>query len=307
MTAMLDQVRFDALGTTCVVLVADADALSLAHLAVEHVVDKVDRACSRFRDDSELARVNARAGEDVVVSPWLIGALECALRGSRLTDGLVDPTVGTAMRVIGYDRDFSEVVAGDTRPLTVRVRAVPGWRRIHLDARRSTVRVDPGVELDLGATAKAWCADRAARAAAIRTGAGVVVGLGGDLSCAGTAPLGGWRVLVADDHRTPVDDPHGQTVVIDSGGLASSGTSVRRWERGGRALHHILDPNTGMPAADHWRTVTVAATTCADANIASTASVILGADAPSWLAARGLNARLVAHDGRVTTTGTWPQ
>jgi thiamine biosynthesis lipoprotein len=211
------------------------------------------------------------------------------------------------MRVIGYDRDFSEVAAHDAGPLTVRVRAVPGWQRIHLDARRNTVRVEPGVELDLGATAKAWCADRAARAAAARTGVGVVVGLGGDLSCAGTAPVGGWRVRVTNDHRAPVDAPDGQTVVIESGGLASSGTSVRRWARGGRALHHILDPNTGMPAVDHWRTVTVAATTCADANIASTASVILGAAAPEWLAERGLNARLVAHDGRVTTTGAWPQ
>ena len=153
-------------------------------------------------------------------------------------------------------------------------------------ATRGTVRVPKGVELDLGATAKAWCADRAAQAAAERRGCGVVVGLGGDLACAGDPPEGGWRVRVADDHRAAPDAPGGQTVWISAAGSRASGTSVRRWSRGGRSLHHVIDPSTSLPAADCWRTASVVAASCADANIASTAAIVLGADAPAWLAAR---------------------
>jgi FAD:protein FMN transferase len=296
---------FRALGTTCV-LGAESHALAEARNTAEQVIASIDLACSRFRDDSDLARVNAHPGTDVDVSAWFIDALTLALRAAWLTGGLVDPTVGTAMRMIGYDRDFGDVTRRDA-PLVVRVRAVPGWERVIVDPARRTVRVERGVELDLGATAKAWCADCAAVAAADQTGVGVLVGLGGDLSCAGDAPVDGWLVRVADDHRASVDDPDGQTVSLASGGLATSGTSVRRWARGDRVFHHIVDPQTGIPATDYWRTVTVAAASCADANIASTASVILGARAPAWLATLGLSARLVGKSGRVTTVGDWPR
>jgi thiamine biosynthesis lipoprotein len=276
-----------------------------AREVVETVVAEVDRACSRFRDDSDLVRVNAHPGEDVAVSGTLIDALEVAQFGARATDGLVDPTVGVAIREIGYDRDFAALdLDGPARRVTVR--SVPGWHRIHMDRDRRTVRVPAGVEIDLGATAKAWCADRAAVAAHRRTGRGVVVGLGGDLACAGQPPEDGWRVYVADDHRAPVDDPGGQTVTIIGGGIATSGTSVRRWSRGGRPLHHVVDPTTGQPASECWRTVSVAAGSCTDANVASTASIVLGAAAPAWLAARKLPGRLVATDGLVMYVGGWP-
>jgi thiamine biosynthesis lipoprotein len=300
-----DQVSFPALGTNVVVLVADRAALAEARAECERVVAEVDRACSRFRDDSDLVRVNAHQNEHVRVSQWFVNALDVALFGARVTNGLVDPTVGSAMRAIGYDRDFREIEV-DGPALRVIVREVPGWHRIEVDHLRKSVRVPPGVEIDLGATAKAWCADQAAAAAVARTGVGVVVGLGGDLSVGGDAPSGGWQVKIADDHRAPFDGPAGQTVTILGGGLATSGTSVRRWTRAGRSLHHIVDPSTSCPPAEHWRTVSVAASSCVDANIASTAAIVLGAEAPAWLAERGLPARLVKVDGDVSYVGGWP-
>ena len=299
------QASFAALGTTAVVVVAERSALSVACHEVERVVTEVDRACSRFRNDSDLSRVNAHPDHDIVVSRWLLDALDVAMHGARATGGLVDPTVGAAVSEIGYDRDFARLDR-DGPALPVRVRRVPGWHRVAIDRVRGTVRVPIGVELDLGATAKAWCADRAAIAAARRVGSGVIVGLGGDLACGGEAPEGGWRVRVADDHRASIEEPGGQTVMIAGGGLATSGTSVRRWSRGGRPMHHVIDPSTSQPAAEHWRTVSVVAGACADANIASTASIILGADAPEWLGIRRLPARLVGSDGRVTVVGGWP-
>jgi FAD:protein FMN transferase len=176
------------------------------------------------------------------------------------------------------------------------------------DGEPPTIRLPRGIALDLGATAKALASDRAA-AAALETGAmrsGLLVALGGDIATAGPAPEGGWRIHVTDDHRAGPTAP-GQTISIESGGVATSSIATRRWFHDGRAMHHILDPRTGAPVRTPWRTVSVAAATCADANIASTAAIVLGEDAAAWLADQGLPARLVALDGTATTLGGWPE
>jgi thiamine biosynthesis lipoprotein len=246
-------------------------------------------------------------------------AVSVALRAARLTNGLVDPTVGRAMRELGYDRDFRLVLglsprwphpAGADLPDVVTVIAGPGkvagWRVVRIDANRGTVAVPAGVELDLGATAKALAADRAAASAHQATGQGTLVSLGGDVAAAGPAPTGGWSIGVTDDHAAPADAA-GQTVTISAGGLATSGTTVRRWRHGGQPVHHLLDPATGRPATTTWRTVSVAAGSCVDANTAATAAIVLGAAAPSWLVGHHLPARLVAADGAVTIVAGWPE
>jgi thiamine biosynthesis lipoprotein len=186
------------------------------------------------------------------------------------------------------------------------VASVPGWQTVDLQRHHSTVRVAHGVELDLGATAKALAADRAALAASRAAGTGVLVSLGGDVAVAGPAPAPGWPVRISEDHAAPLDAP-GPTVSIRSGGLATSGTAVRRWRAGGAELHHIVDPRTGRPAETPWRAVTVAAASCVDANAASTAAVVLGEAAPEWLADRHLPARLQSGDGTVVCAGGWPE
>jgi thiamine biosynthesis lipoprotein len=70
--------------------------------------------------------------------------------------------------------------------------------------------------------------------------------------------------------------------------------------------HHIIDPASGLPTSGRWRTVSVAAASCADANIASTAAIIRDRTAPDWLAALGLPARLVALDGHTVALSGWP-
>jgi thiamine biosynthesis lipoprotein len=170
---------------------------------------------------------------------------------------------------------------------------------------RRTIQLPRGVKLDLGATAKAWAADRAAAAARAASGCGVLVSLGGDIATSGACPAGGWRVHVTDDHRDGPDAP-GQTIAIGGGGLATSSTFVRRWRRNGQQMHHIVDPATGDPASTPWRTVSVAAASCAEANIAATAAIVRGERALAWLAELGLPARLVARDGAVSTVGSWP-
>src|SRR5439155_25516009 len=121
-------------------------------------------------------------------------------------------------------------IVGGRDPGTGRARFAPaaGWRRVELDEDRRSIRIPAGVELDLGATARAPAADRAAAAAADATGAGVLVSLGGDIAVAGPTPPGGWPVRIADDHRASLDGP-GPVVGVESGGLATSSVTVRRW------------------------------------------------------------------------------
>jgi len=294
-----------ALGTLVQVVVTDPRHLARARSILAADLGEVDAACSRFRPDSEICALRTAQGRPVRLSPLLAEAIEVALRGARLTEGDVDPTVGGAMSAVGYDRDFDRIPRTGP-PLTVTSRTVPGWREVHLEHRMLTMPA--GIQLDLGATAKAWAADRSAARIHTQLGCGVLVSLGGDVAVAGPAPETGWRIRVQDVTGAPEDPPVGPyaQIAIRDGGLATSSTTARRWQRGGDALHHILDPRTGRPAEAVWRTVSVAARTCADANIASTATIIRGRDALGWLARLALPARLVDATGVVFTVAGWP-
>lgn len=307
---------WQALGTTAVLRLTQPAALAQARALVESELAAIDRTCSRFRPDSDLCRVNSARGRAVTVDPLLIEALEVALGAARATDGCIDPTIGAALKLAGYDRDWSLLERSDSldahersdagsASTVVRAALQTGWQQMEVDPGRSLVRVPPGVELDLGATAKAWAADRAAHAVHEAMGTGVLVGLGGDIATAGTAPVDGWRIYVSDDHRASPSGP-GQTIAIHDGGLATSSTTVRRWIKDGAEMHHIIDPATGAPSQGCWRTVSVAAANCSDANVASTAAILRSRQAPAWLAKLGLPARLVALDGAVTRVGGWP-
>ncbi len=293
------------LGCSVVVGVTAPELLLVACERAEAEIAACDLACSRFRADSELSALNdpIRQSTEVAVSPWLADALATAIRAAAETDGLVDPTVGQCIIDFGYDRSF-EFLSPD-QPLVVTAQHVAAWERVRVWGLRATVPV--GVRLDLGATAKALCADQAARAAATLAGCGVLVSLGGDIAVSGPAPEEGWAVYVTDRSVTaPGAGSNGQMVAIREGGLATSGTTARRWVQGGRARHHLVDPRTAEPAAEVWRTVSVAAPSCVEANVASTAGVILGEEAPRWFSQRGVHARLVAADGEVVLVGDWP-
>jgi thiamine biosynthesis lipoprotein len=293
-----------AMGTGVTIAAAEPEALTTAAAAAEVELSNIDQACSRFRADSDLSRINGRGGEWVRVSSLCIEAIEVALRAAEMTEGLIDPTVGGALEESGYTEDF-EILAKDGPALHLTVKPIPGWKTILINRKTGAVRIPPGVHLDLGATAKSLASDRAAAAAAAATNVGVLVSCGGDLAALGTAPSGGWSVRISEHYADPVDAP-GQTILFEQGGLATSGVTARRWRRGGQSFHHIIDPATSLPAATPWRVVTVAASTCVEANIASTAAVILGDAAPAWLEERGLAARLVRADGSVVRTGGWP-
>ncbi len=316
-TAMVAVAERNALGTSARVAAWPPYNLARVLAITDAELARLDEQASRFRDDSEISAVHRAVGTVHLLSEGLAEAIAVALTAARWTGGLVDPTVGGALCSLGYDRDFAAVRRDG--PLPPAPARVPGWESVRLDGRR--LRLPAGSWLDLGATAKGLGSDRAAGAAATAiTAGGVLVSLGGDIAVAGEAPLGGWPVLVADVPEPAgagtargrraaagAGRPAGQVVRLAAGALATSSIMCRRWRRGGRLLHHIVDPRTGLPAAGPWRTVSVAAANCAEANAASTAAIIAGDQAPAWLAGQGLPARLVAHDGSVRFVSGWPE
>ncbi len=304
-----DETTWRALGTYVQLSVADAARLTDARRHAQVLLAHVDRACSRFRADSDLTRANAAAGRWVQVDPLLVAAVEAALGAAEATDGLVDPTLGRSLVALGYDADLGRVQARADDPAAVPLPAVPqAWCRVGVDP-DGALLVPLGCALDLGATGKAFASDLVATRLAAE-GVACIVSLGGDIAVGvpdeladteGAGPVD-WPVMITE---RPGDPPQ-QTVLLDRGGLATSSVVHRRWQRGGEGVHHLLDPRTGRPAEGVWRTVSVSAATAVEANTATTAAIVLGTRAPGWLAARDLASRLVGRDGWVRHVAGWP-
>jgi thiamine biosynthesis lipoprotein len=308
----LPTAQWPAIGTIARVVVTDAEYLDASQQIVAEELSQLDLACSRFRSDSEVALLATRGNAWTFVSDLLAEVLACALDVAQVTDGDVDPTMGTDLSRLGYDRDFGEIKNASTVdadravvPLTYRLVYRTTWHDVEFDRARRRVRVPAGLVLDLGATAKAWCADRCAARIHRELGAGVLVSLGGDIATAGAGPDGGW-VVVVQDLPESTSGPSAAVVLADGYAVATSSTISRTWQRGSSRLHHILDPATRRPAAPIWRTVTAVASSCVDANAATTAAIVRGRAAQAWLASRSVAARLVDNDGRVHALGGWP-
>jgi thiamine biosynthesis lipoprotein len=293
-----------AIGTTAIVAVTEPGAADAAAAILREELVAIDDACSRFRDDSEVCALQRACGTRTKVGTLLFEAISIACDVARRTDGAVDPTVGVAVEALGYDRDYAELDT-DGAELETPCRPAPGWWRIELDPRGRTVRLPAGTHIDLGASAKALVTDRAAQriAESVRTGA--LVSIGGDVATAGAAPAGGWAVGIAVDSSSPVEAVD-QVVSIETGGIASSSTSVRTWTRGARRLHHIVDPATGDSVPPYWTLASASGPSCVDANAVSTAAVVWGARAVPKLVRLGQPIRLVRHDGRVFALNGWP-
>jgi FAD:protein FMN transferase len=247
---------------------------------VRRLFEEWDATFSRFREGSELNRINADPSPVVLLSRPFAYAMREALAAAARTDGLVDPTLGAALEAAGYDRDFDEL-ADDPHPPGA---PAPGrWQALRLD-RRLLFR-PPGTILDLNGTVKSLAVD----AALELIDGDALVAAGGDLAARGGADVG----LTGGD-----------SLRLVAGGIATSGSTKRRWRRGGSWQHHLLDPRTGRPAESRWDEVTVAASSCLAADVSAKAAFLLSEDGPGWLDERGLPGRFRAGED-VVVNDAW--
>lgn len=295
----------EAFGTYVFIGTRSVGDISAAESIVSQITRDVDETCSRFRDDSDLSRVNNHPGQWVEVDQLLVAAVTAACDAARQTDGLVNPLLGRPLVLLGYDRDF-RLLAGAADDVIDRAFDFPlvpdtqAWQGIGIDP-EGAVLIPAGTALDLGATAKAWAADLIAAVFAETLSTSALVSLGGDIRI---SRFDGepWRIAIAERPGQPADVEVG----LDHGGLATSSTQVRQWRQSSIRRHHLVDPRTGLPASEVWRTVTATGPSCMAANVASTAAIVLGHDASRWLSERGVSARLVSHNGAVERVGDWP-
>ncbi|HET8626224.1 MAG TPA: FAD:protein FMN transferase [Thermomicrobiales bacterium] len=292
--------RFRALGSQIEVLATEPAELALVVGHVRACLAEIDRTFSRFRADSELARLEGLPGLRQPASPLFLELLDLALRVAAATDGWFDPTVRDALEAAGYDRSIERLEAEGPGP--ARLAAPAGrWRAVAYDRDRGWVAIPAGVRLDFGGIGKGFAVDYALRTLPAGRG-GVLLNAGGDLAVRGRAPAGGWLCAVA----AGPGDPAAATVALHAGALATSGLGRRQWSRDGRRLHHLIDPRSGRPGTSPWRYVTVAARDCLAAEVAAKVAWLRGAAGPDWLAALGLPGRFAGRDGNVVTVGAWP-
>jgi thiamine biosynthesis lipoprotein len=261
---------------------------------VRDLMEKIEACLSRFRPNSELSQLNARAGHAVKVSPLLWETLSIALTWAWRTDGLYDPTILDALEAAGYDRSFDQGLDDDA-PAFCAAQPASTWRDIVLDAERQTVMLPPGVRIDLGGVAKGWAADRASDLL-VDLGP-CLVDAGGDLAARGAQPpYDAWPLSIADPFD---DDKDLLLVMVRNRGLATSGLDYRHWRRGGTEQHHLIDPRTRRPAATDLISVSVIASTAEQADVYAKLGLLLGLEAGTDYLTRqpGVEALLVSANG----------
>lgn len=290
--------RFPAMGTEVQVLVPADNGGAIT--PVRELFTDWETTLSRFLPDSELSRLNARAGEPVAVSSLLFEVVRAGVEGARATGGAFDPTLLRQLVRIGYSRPFAQMPR-TTEPVAGLAVRGGGWQSISLDPSSSTVTLPLGCALDFGGIAKGMAVDAALELLDRRGVAPALVSAGGDLSVRGLpAGMRAWPVLVGDE-------PAGQVVPLARGALATSGVARRSWLQGGTHRHHLVDPATGESAENDLREVTVAAESCKTAEVAATATFVLGPRLGSdLLSMHRLAGRLTYRDGTHRTVGAWP-
>jgi thiamine biosynthesis lipoprotein len=264
-------------------------------------IDAIDAACNRFNDASEITRLNRSAGAPLAVSSTFELALEAALRSFDATDGLCDPTILPALISLGYDRDYSLVAQDHSIGAAVATPA-PGVDAVHWDRAAHTVSLDPGCQIDLGASAKALCADLVVSELAEFGGA--IVEIGGDVAVHGHGAEGPWAIGVSDSLQLTGHEPR---ISLTNGGVATSSTDTRTWKVDTQTANHVIDPRTGSFAHGDYATASVSAASCVLANAFATAALLWDDDAAFHIAQSGWSARLVRRDGTVEFVGGWPK
>jgi thiamine biosynthesis lipoprotein len=272
---------FQAMGSPCEILIesgSDAEIGRLGDIAACEAW-RIEDKFSRYLDGNIVARINSAAGKPVEVDVETAALLDFSATLHELSEGRFDITSGVLREVWRFDG--SDRVPSDDAVAAVLGRV--GWQRA--DWRAPTLRLEPGLEIDLGGIGKEYATDRVAALVRNASSCGSLVNLGGDIAVArqrtDNKP---WKVGIES-----VVSPGADTMIeLGAGALATSGDARRFLVKDGVRYGHILDPTTGCPVADAPRSVTVAADSCTQAGMLSTLAMLKGADAEDFLVGEGV-------------------
>ncbi|MBN1190950.1 MAG: FAD:protein FMN transferase [Dehalococcoidales bacterium] len=267
---------------------------------VEYLFMEMEQQLSRFRDDSELSRLNQSAGKEFKASPLLYEIVMTALSSAKLTGGIFDPTILPGLISAGYDRSFELLDIPRKTPMEKNNPPGHTWRDILMDTGTLSIYLPQGCGIDMGGIAKGWTVDRAGRY--LEKFRNYAVNAGGDIIAKGVQADGSpWTVGIKD----PLNRKPDLGVLRLSGqAVCTSTTTQRRWRTNNMLKHHLIDPRTGLPSDSGVISATVIAGTAVLAETLSKAALILGPQDGLQLIERQrpVQAIMVLNNGRRLTS-----
>lgn len=274
--------RFMAMASPCEVLIEQATE-SLARQIVDVAAAcawRVERKFSRYRTDSVVHMINSNAGRAVVLDAESAALIEFGATLTQMSEGRFDITSGVLRKAWTFD-------GGSVVPTQAQIDAIMrwvGWR--HVEWRNPVMKLQPGMQIDLGGIGKEYAVDlAAARVEDIAPGCSCLINFGGDIVVRNPRQDGQpWRVGIEGCERGGIAV---RLVHLNRGGLATSGDSRRFVLHQGRRYSHLIDALTGWPVPDAPHSITVAADTCTQAGTLTTLAMLRGKDCEQFLRASG--------------------
>ncbi|MFW0861215.1 MAG: FAD:protein FMN transferase [Dethiobacter sp.] len=258
---------------------------------------RLEAILDRHRAGSELKAINLLAGkEPLSVSADTFANISLALEVGRLSSGSFDLTVAPLLELWGFATGKTIV---PSQQELAKVLPLVDYRRVRLTEEGMQVFLEnDGMKLDLGGIAKGYIVDKAVevlQAAGISSG---TVDAGGDIRVIGSKPDGSpWRIGI----RHPRERRELVAIVeLRDEAIVTSGDYERYFTVAGQRYHHLLDPQTGMPARG-LTSVTIVAPNAFTADVYSTAVFVMGQERGMALVESlpELEAIIITEDGQI--------
>lgn len=266
---------------------------------IEALLHRLDRLWTRFDPHSELSRLNASGGAAMAVQPETITLIQAMKAGVAQSRGSFDPTLLPTVLKLGYDRSWSDEARTSLLPDGAR----PGGDLDEIAVGLGTVALPRGMTLDAGGIGKGLAADLASEAAIAAGASGALVGVAGDVVVRGQPPDGNaWRIGIEDPANGSVEM---EQVRLCEGSVATSSTRKRRWKGDAGWVHHLIDPQTGMPGSSEvWSATVIAATGAKAESLTKTCMFRPTDEAFEIVEVEGGAAMIVSGSG-VRTSPSW--
>jgi thiamine biosynthesis lipoprotein len=289
--------------TANIVVIGDQQLL---HQARVRLVD-LENKWSRFIDTSEISLINNSDGKEMYVSADTVTLVRYLVDAQSRTHGLFDPSLLPALIGLGYGASrLDNSMKSDIAPNAQW--AIP-LSETRIDSASGAVRLPSGATLDPGGLGKGLAADIVATELISLGASGVCVSIGGDMRIAGESEgNGGWSVAV----ESPFDESNDlTTLVLKSGGIATSSTRGKRWVGPLGEMHHVLNPSTSTPLSESPGQLvqsTVLASEAVWAEVFATALLVGGLEQGMPLIDQlGMAAMAVTVDGDIIESSTWKE